>query len=72
MSLAMKAFVIESRRGFVAIPERIASYSFPLSFGSREAATHFPFASAAQRSIRKHKLDVRPISAHVEEVEYEC
>ncbi len=65
----MKAFVIESRRGFVSIPETIASFHFPLSFGSRQAATQFPFRSAAVKSIKKYNLASRPDCAHVEEIE---
>lgn len=65
----MKTFVIETRRGFVALPERIASYNFPLSFGSRQAATQFPFRLAAERSMHKHHLRDAPFHAHIEEIE---
>ena len=65
----MTAFIIETRRGFVALPERIANYNFPLSFGSREAATQFPFKSAADKSIRKYHLTDAPLHAHVEPIE---
>lgn len=63
----MKIFVIEDRRGFVSLPVKLASYSFPLSFGSRQAATQFPFKSAAQKMIKKYHLEQ---TAHVEESEF--
>lgn len=62
----MKIFKIEDRRGWVALPERIAGYSFPLSFGSIEGATSFPFKSVAQKIIKKYNL----FSAHVEELDF--
>jgi hypothetical protein len=64
-----KAYVIESRRGFVALPEKIGTFSFPLSFGSKVAATQFPFKSAAAKMIKKYKLDLFPHNAHIEEIE---
>jgi len=63
----MKVFVIEDRRGWVAIPEKIAGYSFPLSFGTKQGATQFPFKSAAEKSIKKYHL----ATAHVEEFEFD-
>jgi len=67
----MTAFGIESRRGFVALPEKIGNYSFPLSCGSLVAATKFPFRAAAERMIKKYKLNQAPHHAHVEEIELE-
>jgi len=65
----MTAFIIETRRGFFQIPERIASYNFPANYGQLSSATQFPFRLAAQRSIKKHGLDKAPFHAHVEEIE---
>ena len=64
----MKYFCVESRRGWVAIPEKIGGFSFPLSFGLLQGATRFPFKSAAQRAIKKYKLEK---NAHVEQFELE-
>ncbi len=63
----MKVYLIEDRKGFVSLPIKLASYSFPLSFGSRQAATQFPFKGAAQRMIKKYNLEK---TAHVEEAEF--
>ena len=65
----MKSFVIETRKGFVSLPEIIGAYHFPISFGSIQASTHFPFKTAAERMIRKYKLKDYPYFAHVEEYE---
>jgi hypothetical protein len=65
----MKAFVIETRRGFFQIPERIAGYNFPANYGQLSSATRFPFRLAAERSMRKHHLRDAPFHAHIEEIE---
>lgn len=64
----MKIYKIEDRKGWVALPEKYASFSFPLHFGSIQGATAFPFKSAAQKMIKKYHLEK---TAHVEEFEYE-
>ena len=64
----MKIYLIEDRQGWVALPERIAGYSFPLSFGSKQGATQFPFKSCAQKAIKKYHLEN---TAHVEEFEFD-
>lgn len=63
----MKVFKIEDRRGWVAIPERIAGYSFPLSFGSKVAATQFAFRGMAERVKKKYHLT----NSHIEECEFQ-
>lgn len=63
----MKIYKIEDRKGWVALPERIASYSFPLSFGSCQSATQFAFRGMAEKVIKKYHLT----SAHIEEFEFE-
>lgn len=63
----MKVFVIENRLGFVCLPEKIASFSFPLTFGSLNGATQFPFKSAANKVIKKYHLK----NAHIEEFEFD-
>jgi len=63
----MKIFKIQDRRGWVAIPERIANYSFPLSFGSIQAATPFLFRKMAEKVIKKYNLG----SAHIEVMDFE-
>ena len=65
----MKSFYIESRRGWIALPCRIGNYSFPLSFGSRQAATPFLCRSMAEKSIKKYNLVQSPHFAHIEEFE---
>ena len=65
----MNCFIIETRRGFVALPEKIASFNFPLSFGSQVAATRFPFRLAAERSMKKYHLKDSPLHGHIEEIE---
>ena len=62
----MKTFIIESRRGFVSLPCKIASYNFPISFGSRQAATPFLCRSMAEKSIKKYNLAQSPHFAHIE------
>ena len=64
----MKVFIIQDRKGWVSLPEKITSYFFPLSFGTKQGATQFPFKSAAQKAIKKYHLEM---TAHVEESEYE-
>jgi hypothetical protein len=66
----MKFFIIESRRGFVSLPETIGSYHFPISFSfSSQFATQFPFRLAAQKMIKKYHLENYPYWAHIEEIE---
>ena len=67
----MTAFVIETRRGFWAIAEKLGQWQFPAGPGSLQGATRFPFKSAAQSVIRRHGLDKAPFHAHVEEIEIE-
>ena len=66
--LKMISFKIEDRRGWVALPEKIGSFSFPLSFGSKQGATNFPFRSAAERAIKKYNLG---LTSHIEMCENE-
>jgi hypothetical protein len=65
-----KVFKIETRRGFVALPERIGNYSFPLNVAaSCQGATPFQTRAFAERVIKRHKLGGQPCFAHVEEFE---
>ena len=67
----MTAFVIQTRRGWFTIAEKIAGWDFPAGHGSLQGATRFPFKSAAQSVIRRHGLDKAPFHAHIEEIEIE-
>jgi hypothetical protein len=62
-------FVIETRKGYVSLPERIANYDFPLSFGSIQGATKFPSKMFGDRSMKHFRLDKGPYWGHVEEYE---
>jgi hypothetical protein len=64
----MKIYKIQDRKGWVAIPERIANYSFPLSFGTIQGATPFAFRAMAEKVIKKYNLAA---TAHIEECEVE-
>jgi hypothetical protein len=65
----MRAYVIECRRGFVALPETICTYHFPLSFGTLSAASPLPSRAVADSRIKKYKLTQGPFHAHVEAVD---
>lgn len=69
----MKVFKIETRKGFFSIPEKIGNYFFPKSCAaSFKGATNFPFKSAAEKTIKKYKLDKAPYFAHIEEYEFDA
>jgi len=63
------AFVIQTRRGWFTIAEKIAGWDFPAGHGSLQGATRFPFRAAAQSVIRKNKLESAPFHAHIETIE---
>ena len=67
----MKSFVIETRRGWWTIAEKLGQWSFPAGAGSLQGATRFPFKSAAQSVIKRAGLDKAPFHAHIEEIELE-
>jgi hypothetical protein len=65
----MRAYVIECRRGFVALPEIICSYRFPLSFVTLSDASPLPSRAVADSRIKKYKLTQGPFHAHVQVVD---
>ena len=65
----MRAYVIECRRGFVALPETICSYHFPLSFVTLSDASPLPSREVADSRIKKYRLAQGPFHAHVEAVD---
>ena len=60
-------YKVETRFGWLVIPEKIAGYSFPMSFGGCVGATEFSSKLFANKTIKSFKLDKAPHWAHVEE-----
>lgn len=68
----MKVFIVETKRGFVSIPEKIGNTRFPLTYFSEQDktnATTFLTQCLAIKSMKKHKVSIFSI-VKIHEVDF--